>query len=209
MNLENPFTWEKWVKIRLLPLSALLFLASSAVLGTAIAEISITSNGIAAAILAMALLTIFYAIFNVGSCLIPNLRPRPTFLCVVYSAPIAIWLFLGMFEFTEVKDIRHKENSYNSSYWGEGSGLSHGCSWADAGQYPDKGSYDMTCNLLSARFSTSWVVLIIVCAIFFSFLFGPKRISDREEAERARQARMDKGKDAEMGVTEGVKEVGE
>ncbi|KAG0643509.1 hypothetical protein HOY80DRAFT_1033000 [Tuber brumale] len=159
MTLQNTLTWEEWVKARLLPLTVLLLLISSAITGITIAEISITKNGIAVSILTTALLTIFYTMFNISCCFIPSLQLRPKVLCVVYSLPIPIWLFLTMFEFTEVKDMTHKENSYNPSYWGEGSGLSHGCSWADAGRYPDKDSYDRTCSLLKGRFSISWVAL--------------------------------------------------
>lgn len=41
---------------------------------------------------------------------------------------------------------------------------------------------------------------ILVSSIFFSFLFGPKRISDREEGESARQDRGDGGEDVEIGA---------
>ncbi|PWW75575.1 hypothetical protein C7212DRAFT_345519 [Tuber magnatum] len=193
MTRENPFRWEEWVKARLLPLTTLLFLASSAIFGTAVAETNVTTNGIAVSILTIALLTIFYTIFNIASCFIPSFKLRPTLLCVIYSLPIPIWLFLTMFELTEVKDISDKANSYNSSHWGEGSGFSHGCSWADAGRYPDKYSYDRTCSLLKGRFSISWIAF---------FLFGPKRVSDQEEEERVRQARRDEEEEAETGVTE-------
>ncbi|KAG0138018.1 hypothetical protein HOY82DRAFT_596675 [Tuber indicum] len=159
MTLDNPLAWEEWVKRRLLPLSGLLFLIASAIFGITVAETCVTTNGIALSILTIALLTIFYTIFNISCCFVPSLQLRHKVLCVVYSLPMPIWLTLTTFEITEAKDMSLKANSYNSSYWGEGSGKSHGCSWADAGRYTDKNSYDMTCSLLKGRFSISWIIL--------------------------------------------------
>jgi len=163
----------------------------------AVAETSMTTNGISIAILTVALLTTLSALFGIFSGFVPSFELRHTFLSVVLTIQIAIWLFLTMFELTEVKDIGSKENSYNSSFWGNGSGLSHGCSWADSGRYRDKDSYNKTCSLVKARFSISWVVLILLSTIFFSFLFGPKRISDGEKEKRRRQSWRDKGKGVE------------
>ncbi|PUU75321.1 hypothetical protein B9Z19DRAFT_1067511 [Tuber borchii] len=159
MTHENPYTWQEWVKARLLWLSVLLLLTSSAVFGMAVTETSMTTNGISISILTVALLTTFSAVFGIFSGFVPSFELHHTFLSVVLTIQIAIWLFLTMFELTEVKDIGSKENSYNSSYWGKDSGLSHGCSWADSGRYPDKDSYNRTCSLVKARFSISWVVL--------------------------------------------------
>jgi len=45
---------------------------------------------------------------------------------------------------------------------------------------------------------------ILLSTIFFSFVFGPRKISDREKEEKLRQARRDKGKGVEARATERV-----
>lgn len=106
--------------------------------------------------LRVALLITFSAVFGILAYFDPSSLHKS--LPVVLKIQLATWLSLALLELFEIWGIWNEENCYNSSFWDEGSGLSHGYSWADSGRYRDKGSYNKTCRLMKAKLSISLVV---------------------------------------------------
>ncbi|RPA91386.1 hypothetical protein L873DRAFT_1714411 [Choiromyces venosus 120613-1] len=149
-----------WTKRNTMRVLVVLLLCAFVMIGVATVETIRTMNTLAITAITLGLITLVHTVVDIT--LFFNSKLKPVYVVAMSSIMFSFWLILSAWEIVEMAFLGYDEDNHT---WPNGP---HKCSIGDIQRYPGK-SHDWSCPLPKARFSFSWIlVLLYIASIVYS-----------------------------------------
>ncbi|PUU78261.1 hypothetical protein B9Z19DRAFT_1127047 [Tuber borchii] len=150
----------RWTGLGIFPVRLMLFVFIIAAISVSAVEIVATININAITALVLGLITLVHTIVDIA--LFFNSKLKPVYVVAMSSIMFSFWLSFSVWEVVEMVYMGHDRRS--GSYYG-----SYQCSIVDMKDYHSNSPGDWSCPLPKARFSFSWIlVLLYIASIVYS-----------------------------------------